>query len=485
MLTQAKVEELIATSLQDPEVIERYNAQDPLVLQQIRAIGLFLAYFSKEMDISEVEPFIKTRVRSILADATNKGILPIATPCQYTLQVINKSQNSISLTQGRQIEDNSGGRVWRLLQSVTVASGETGEVLVEQSEYREVSYTVPLTEIFHKYEIALQDDVYLANVSVVDDETPTANVYSLKTRWMNVAAGDYAFNLSTDSLKRIFIEFGDTDRAGITAQNGDVFTIGILETTGEIDVSKLKEASLLETLTTDEQKVSVKFKTGGLIRNGASPLTTSQLALLASYPALYTEDASFLANFDYAVRKKFMARAYFISVWNETVHEKYYGASWENINHLNLSFIAKESTEQTTMQSEIELLIATIDNLYDGNVNVKTTSEVEYSLIITGKLAAVHDVDTVASQIKTLLVENYGRTTLAASRWLVNGFNTQEISTLIRNNIAAFQDKISDFSLTPPTRTNSPHEWIYMTEDSISITLERTAENMGATWTLL
>ena len=102
---------------------------------------------------------------------------------------------------------------------------------------------------------------------------------------------------------------------------------------------------------------------------------------------------------------------------------------------------------------------------------------------LNGRLAAVHDLDGVKVQIKGLLVDRYGQTKLSASRWLVNGFNTQEISTQLRKNIIAFQDNISDFSLSVPAVLNKPHEWVYVSNESITLNLERTAE-MGAAWVL-
>ena len=46
MLTQADFEARIVASLDDYEIQERYSAQDPLVIQQVRSIAAFLALFS-------------------------------------------------------------------------------------------------------------------------------------------------------------------------------------------------------------------------------------------------------------------------------------------------------------------------------------------------------------------------------------------------------------------------------------------------------
>ena len=479
MLTQADFEARIVAVLDDYEILERYNAQDPIVLRFLRSIAAFLSLFSQEVDISEIEPFIKTRDRSIIADATNKGILPIGMPTQHVLEVLNRSANSITLSQGRMIEDNSGSRPWRLLQSVTVNAGETGEVLVEQSEYREVQYTVQSTENFHRVELQLRDDLSLAGITVRDNSN---QAYQLKKRWMNVEPLEYAFNLTTDSLRRIFIEFGDDERAGRTARANQVFTFGILETYGDVDVSRLKDASLLDVLTTDETKVSVRFKQGGIVRQGADPLNISQLRVLATYPALYDENAVFLGNFDYSVRQKFMARCHYIAVWNENEQDRYYGVTYQDINHLHIAVVAKNNAEQANLETEIIQYIGLLDSLYKDRVRVHAVVEKPFNITLNGRLAAVHDLDGVKAQIKGLLVDRYGRTKLSASRWLVNGFNTQGISTQLRTNIVAFQDNISDFSLNVPVVLNKPHEWVYISEPSITLNIERTAETSGAAW---
>ncbi|MBU0384552.1 hypothetical protein KN515_23565, partial [Acinetobacter baumannii] len=92
--------------------------------------------------------------------------------------------------------------------------------------------------------------------------------------------------------------------------------------------------------------------------------------------------------------------------------------------------------------------------------------------------------DMVKTQIKELLVERYGRESLSSSRWLVNGFNTQEMGKLINDNIVAFQDRMSDFTIMLSNELIKPNEWVYVTKDSITVELERTADISGATWTL-
>ena len=145
--------------------------------------------------------------------------------------------------------------------------------------------------------------------------------------------------------------------------------------------------------------------------------------------------------------------------------------------------MTKNSVEQATLEQEIIQYIGQLDSLYKDRVRIHQVTEKPYGITLNGRLAAVHDLDGVKMQIKGLLVDRYGQTKLSSSRWLVTGFNSQEISTQVRDKITAFQDNISDFSLIVPSILNKPHEWVYMSADSITINLERSAE-MGAAWIL-
>lgn len=486
MLTQADFQAQLVAKLNDPEIMQRYQAGDPEIIQQLQSIASYLVLLGQEVEVATIEPFIKTRPRSIIADATNKGILPIATACQHIIEVINNSQNTISLTAGRIIEDSQGGRPWRLLSSITVNSGQTGEVLAEQSELREATYIVPVAESFHQAQVAINDGVFLAAITVRDTAVPTTNTYRYAPRWMNVAAEEYAITVTTDSMQRVFVQFGDDARAGRTAQTNQQFIFTLIESYGAVDAARLKDAALAEVLNTDEQRVRVRFKQGGLIRAGADPLSVPEMKLLASYPALYDENAVFLGNFDYLARRKFMKRTNYLTVWNETVQERMYGVTWQDINHLHLAVVAKTSSEQSGIENEIAQLLGRADSLYEGRVRVRAVTERPYQLKVTAKLAGVYDIDTVKAQIRNLLTAAYGKGTLAASRWLPDGINTQEASTLLRDNISAFQDRIYDFIVTGENLAANavkPHEWLYLTNDSITVDLSRTADTGGSVWT--
>lgn len=480
-----KILSSIDSNLNDyPEVAERWRAGDPTVRAMMTSVVETVLWLSRDNAINVTEPFIKSKQSTIIADAINKGILPVATPCQHLLTVENDGTEKVNLSQGRLIEDGTG-RQWRLMSSVSIATGEVKTVLAEQSTVNTIEVTIPVSEPFYRLEVATTEDAYFSGISVVN---ATLNIaYQYTPRFMNAGIGHSAYTLQSDNLRDITIVFGDSQRAGSTAQAGDTYEVAITQSYGYVDPMSLSSAALSEIYTVAESKLSLYFKPGDLVRSGSDPLSVAQLRLLASYPSMYDQNAVFMGNFDFLVRKHFMQRFDYMSIWNETINEKHYGPSLDAINHLFLTVVAKNKVEEELLIEDIKKLVARADSLLTDRVYIKAVEERPFKITIAGRLASVHDMDAVKTQIKELLLENFGKGSLASSYHNPDGFNKQEIAIKIRNDIPAFQDRISDFSvLTEDTvaKPIKPHEWAYISEDSITIDLTRTADTGTNIWTL-
>ncbi|MCC3344515.1 hypothetical protein [Psychrobacter sanguinis] len=467
-----------------PEVAERWRAGDPTVRAMMTAVVETVIWLSRDNVVNITEPFIKSRQDTIIADAINKGILPVATPCQHLLTVENRGEKQVSLSQGRLIEDGTG-RQWRIMASITVQPKEVKTVLAEQSTVNNIEVTIPVSESFYRLDVATTDNAYFSGLSVVN-ATLGIN-YQYTPKFMNAGIGQPTYTLQSNNLEDITIVFGDSQRAGTTAQAGDTFEIAVTQSYGYVDQTTLSSAALSEIYTAEESKLVLYFKAGDIVRAGADPLTVAQLRLLASYPAMYDQNAVFMGNFDFLIRKHFMQRFDYMAVWNETINEKHYGPSLDAINHLFLTVVAKNKAEQQLLIDDINKLIARADTLLKDRIYLKPVAERPFKITISGQLASVHDMDSVKTQIKELLLENFGKGALASSYHNPDGFNKQEIAIKIRNDIVAFQDRISDFSIfTEDTAKNpiKPHEWAYITESSLTINLTRTADTGTAIWTL-
>lgn len=70
-----------------------------------------------------------------------------------------------------------------------------------------------------------------------------------------------------------------------------------------------------------------------------------------------------------------MPRANYLAVWNENEHDCYYGATYQDINHLHIAVIAKNSVEQVILEQEIIQYIGQLDSLYKDRVRVHAVLE--------------------------------------------------------------------------------------------------------------
>lgn len=485
MPTLSKIKQVTEIALQDfPVTMARYRAGDPTVTAQLNAIQHMLAEIGRDVEISELEPFRKSREATILADASNKGILPIGTPCQHTVRISNVGAERATLQSGRVFEDGQG-RPWRLLQNAEIQGHGFTDVLAEQSQVRQITRTIIETIPFYQFTVPIEDDMSMVTMAVTDQDN---NIYNFITRWMNTQAGERAITLNTNSLREITLEFGDSTRFGRTLEANTELTISIIETYGELDATALKEAMLQQTNTALEAKLQMKFVSDGLVRMGADPLSIDQMRLLASYPT-HDDNAVFLGNFDFLVRKKFMARSHYLHVWNETIHERHFGASINNINHLFVCVVPKHPNEYPLICNEIRELIGRVDSLYSGDKTVfLEVEERPLNLYINATLSSVHDVEAVKSQIQTLLISNYGKEQIASSYNLEEGFNLQEIVKLMNTQIVAFQDRQSDFNISIEDLSNAPikpNQWLYLSDQSIHINIKRSSGVGGGLWAVV
>lgn len=462
-----------------PEILERWQVGDPLVRAMLTSIIEVALALSRDNDVNIIEPFIKSKERTIIADAINKGILPIATACQYTISIENTGDKTVNLAQGRIIEDNLGQQ-WQLMSSASIPPQQQIDIPAEQSYLQVHTETIQQTESFYQIHLP-NDDAFLCDLQVFN--LTQNQQYKYQPKLMNAGKGDYAYSLFSDDLKVLSIMFGDSNRVANTAQANDEIKVIMRKSYGEISTHLLRQANLQQVLTDDERYLTLFFKKNGLLKAGTNPLNTSQLRLLASFPSTYDDNAVFMGNFDFLLRKKFMQRFDYMAVWNETIQEKFYGASLDNINHLNLTVVAKNQAEQQVLVEQMKQAIAQADSLFQERVRIKTAEIQPYHLTIQGNISSVHDIDTVKLQIKQLLLSHFGRGSIAASYFHGDGFNRQEIATMIRQNIIAFQDRISDFSVIANESQTKPHQWLFLTDDSIHVDLRRTADNGQSLWT--
>jgi hypothetical protein len=156
-ITAQEIEAAALASLSTfPTVANFVRAGDPRVLAQIRAQAAMLAMISEQVDVAQYEPFMKVRDSTVLADASHKGILPLARACRVSLSVTNGDTTPFVLAAGRRMQD-SKGRIYMVDTAVTIAAGATVSVAATQKTTRTITHSVAVATPFYRIELTQSD----------------------------------------------------------------------------------------------------------------------------------------------------------------------------------------------------------------------------------------------------------------------------------------------------------------------------------------
>lgn len=426
------------------------TAKDPRILASIGAMAQMLEFYSVQQDLAETEVFVKARDATILADATLKGILPLANSAQVQVLVTNPSANSVTLAYGRRLLDDKG-RVWRVASTLVVAANSTGTVDLNQNELRTISHTIANSDPFYTITLPQNEEgLYLENIRIKDTIGSTDNLYRYAPEFMNVLDGERVYHLETDEARQVTIRLGAQDGAslvyGFQPPVNTVLTIELTETSGQLAIGTGASFSLEYSNNANEDALKIAIALPADIKSlGANPLSLSVLAQLSKYNALYDHSAVYLSDFDFLIRRYHGDSVNFLAVWNEQIEEQVRPASVANINKLFIAVQAKNALEQANLELYIHTLVQRADNSYK-RVVIPVIDQY-YPLTITASVAAIHDSAQVSQQIKDTLLAIYGVGKIKVSQGLKNNFNRQEIYQTLKKAIPAFQDSISDFNV--------------------------------------
>lgn len=455
MTTKAQFLAAASVELASPQygkIAALYQAQDPRIVASIGAMAQMLEMYSVQQDLAETEVFIKARDATVLADATLKGILPLANSARVEAQVINPTAVALTLAYGRRLLDDKG-RVWRVAATLVVPPkvgliNGVGTLLLNQNELRTISHTIANDDPFYTITLANNDEgLYLENIRIKDTIGSTDNLYDYAPEFMNVLNGERVYHLETDEARQVTIRLGAQDGAslvyGFQPPVNTVLTIELTETSGQLVIGTGASFSLEYSNNANED--ALKIVSTGVSSLGSNPLSLPVLRLLSRYNALYDHNAVYLSDFDFLIRRYHGDSVNFLAIWNEQIHEVSHGYDVANINKLFIAVQAKNALEQANIVNDIETLIQRADNSYKRAI-IPVVDQY-YPLTVTASVAAIHDSAQVSQQIKDTLLAIYGLGQIKVSQGLKNNFNRQEIYQTLKRAIPAFQDSISDFNV--------------------------------------
>lgn len=454
---------------QFPAVALAVQAGQQRVLAQIGAQVEMLSLVVDHTEVSRFEAFTKTRDSTILADASLKGILPVARACRVNVSLQNNGSAAFQVAAGRRFLD-SKGRLYQADAAVTVPAGQSAQVALTQKDVRTVTHQVVIPQPFYQIQVPLSDSLHLAMLGVWKSVVE----FGYSPDFFNILPGQLAYTVETDELRRLWVRMGDSSRVGYSVVAGDTFELRITECEGEITDLSTGEAFTLEYILTPADG-QVKAALSSVEDSGANPPTMDELRVMARYPAIYDHNAVYLGEFDELLRRYISPR--FLSVWNEQIEESVRGPNKDSINTLFVSGLVT-GMSTTAFQARVRELVRRADDSY--RVAFVATDIEPVAVSVDASISVVHDVASVESQIRAAVLAAFGDGSKAVSQGMRNPIRVQEINKILKAKVPALQDDAADFKVTVTLPAAVlPEQYLHISVDSLSVNVRRA--NFGNT----
>lgn len=448
---------------QYPTVALAVQAGDPRVLAPIGAQVEMLSLMADHTEVSRFEAFTKSRDSTVLADASLKGILPLARACRVIVSLQNNGTNPFPVVAGRRFLD-SKGRVYQADAAVTVPAGLSSLVSLTQKEVRTASHQVVIPTPFYELQVPLSASQHLAMLGVWKAGTE----FTYSPEFFNITPGQLAYTVETDELRRLWVRMGDSARVGYSVAAGDTFDLRITECEGAITDLSAGESFTLEYVLTPADGM-VKVTLSSVEDTGANPQTIDELRVMSRYPAVYDHNAVYLGEFDALLRRYMTPR--FLSVWNEQIEESVRGPSIASINTLFVSGTVTGMTN-AAFEARVRDLIRRADDSYRV---VFVPMDVEpVPVAIEANISVVHDAESVKTQIREAVLADFGDGSPDVSQGLRNPIKVQAINKILKEKVAALQDDAADFKvMVYLPGTVLPEQFLHISEASLAVNVQR------------
>lgn len=487
MLTKADFQQAISDSIDAyPAVAPLYKAGDPRIIQHLDAMATMFSMLSSQVEVAMMEPFEKVRDATVLADAAMRGIVPSGKPARVRVSIENKGASPCTVDAGRTIFD-SAGNPYRVETSAVVGAGGTEFIQATQIRKVEISHVVADSVPFYAIQIPLSDDgSFLCSVSVSDQD----GEYAFRNRYVNTFPEERIFHIEADDRQRVYVRFGFDGVVGVQPLNGATINLAIFYTVGE--VNPVFESPFSFDYIGSPLEASLELKMDSLLIAGQKPMGMSVLRELSRYPSVYDENAVFLGEFDFLVRKS-IPTLKFLSVWNESAEELARGASFDNINTLFVACVSSDGSESylsepnpltpvapeailsaslTDTQKAIRATILGADDSY--KVKFYTPVRSTISMSIRAMVSTSYVASDVRLKIIDLILAEYGESAPASRRGKSRPLY-QRVYAILRKSVAALADGGADLTVSiesPAGLENRPEMWRYVSPDSLQVVVD-------------
>lgn len=466
MKTKQEFQDAIAAEISNyPTAAQFYRTLDPRLLASLDAMATMLSMLSAEQDVAAAEPFTKSRDMTVLADASAKGVLPFGSALRVQIAAANSSTSALSITAGRRILD-SQGRIYVVDTGASVPAGGSAMIVAKQNSEATFNHTVTISQPFYVIEVPEREPgKYVAEVRI---KGASGAQYKYTPEFVNVLPGEKVFHLYTDENRRLYIEFGANDLAGYQPSAGEVLTITVVETEGDVELSAGSKFAFEYSASLYEAGATLTLN--AVLAPGAAPMDVATMREVASYPSIYDTSAVYLGNFDFLVRRH-LSPFRFLSIWNEQAEEAARGPSVDNINTLFIA-ASKDGVATATLREQISAVIKKADDSY--KLSFLDVVNVEIPVAITARVPAIYDFAAVEQQIREITLAEYGPDSPFAKRGQ-NKLLYKRLYDLLVGDVQALQGETSDLqvAITDPVAAILPEHYRFVSTASLTITVEQ------------
>lgn len=485
MLTKADFQRAIRDSISAyPSVAPLYQAGDPRVMQHLDAMATMLSMLSAQVDAAQAEPFEKVRDSTVLADAAMRGIVRKGKPARVRVRAANKGSASFTVETGRALLDSSG-LPYRVETPAVVPPGGEATFEAAQVYTRAIPHTVRRAEPFYAIPVPQADDgSFLCGIGVSD----AAGEYEYRDRYVNIGVGERVFHVEADDRQQVYVRLGFEGVVGVQPIDGDELMLSVAYTSGNIS-PEFGSPFSFEYLGSPNESL-IELTMDAMLMAGQDPVAMSVLRDLARYPSTYDNNAVFLGEFDYLVRRNFPSLR-FLSVWNEAAEEIVRGPSLDNINTLFVACLSQDGgeavlpepaigqpdpqpetvpeSELTETQKRIRAAILSADDSY--KVRFVTPVRSKIAMSISAVVSTSYVATDVQGVMREVLLQEFGEES-AASRRGSNKPLYQRVYALLKARIPALSDGDADLKVSiAEQELPRPEVWRFVSQDSLTISV--------------
>lgn len=459
-----------------PSIAALAAAGDPRIVAQIKAMAAMLEMLSVQADITLYEPFVKAREATVLADASMRGIMPLARSATVLLSVTNGHAEAHVLQDGRRLMDPKG-RIFTVESAVTIAPGATVTVRCAQRAVRVETHAVTSPRPFYSIEVPqTTEPVYLCGLEVWRrTSADTLEQFAYRPEWFNVNPDDKVYQVEVDERRRMWVQFGKDQVVGYAPRLGDTFELHIAESSGAVTDLAVDDPFVPEYVyTLADSLMSARLLS--VSDNGSAPAGIDELRIVARYPAIYDHNAVYLGEFASLLRR-YLSNIRFLAVWNEQIEEAARGPSLDSVNTLFVAGLVTDMAD-AAFQERAAALIRRADTSYKIKFVAPVITPV--GVTVTARVAVVHDLAAVQAQIRALVLGRYADGCVAVSEGLRNPIQVQGITKMLRDNVPALQDNLGDFEVRVNVPSPGlPENFLQVTPASLTVNVVHAEHSTG------